>query len=187
MLQQLHGPGGHVWARSCLTRDSETGESVCRLSRCVNKLRRHQCSLTCQGVRDLLEHILLQEHKTGPQLQQGSSAWVKQFDQAHSSHPGAQRPPVAIGQPGSWADEYAQNSSLQPPLQGPSPATGAAWAEQYTASSAPGAAWAQEFTEAKVQVPHSIHCTRRHAHTLRRCQLCTVAVNSLWSSSAIYC
>ncbi|CAK0764733.1 hypothetical protein CVIRNUC_003188 [Coccomyxa viridis] len=90
-----------------------------------------------------------QEHKRGPQVQQGSSAWVQQFDQAHSSHPGAQRPPVATGQPGSWTDEYAQSSSLQPPLQGPSPATGAAWAEQYTASSAPGAAWAQEFTEAK--------------------------------------
>ena len=35
MLQQSHGPGGHVWARSCLTRDGDTGESVCRLSRCV--------------------------------------------------------------------------------------------------------------------------------------------------------
>ena len=107
-------------------------------------------AITCLGVRDLLKQMLLQEHNRGPQLQQGSSAWVKQFDQAHSSHPGAQRLPMATGQPGSWAEEYAQSSSLQPPLQGPLPATGAAWAEQYTASSAPGAAWAQEFTEAKV-------------------------------------
>ena len=93
---------------------------------------------------------MMQEQDRRSQLQQDPSPWVQQFDQAHGSQSGPQRPPLVSGRPGSWADEYAQRSSLQPPLQGPSPMKGAAWAEQYTASSAPGAAWAEEFTEAKV-------------------------------------
>ena len=90
----------------------------------------------------------MQEHFRGqPQQQSSSSLWAEQFHEAQ----GNQRPPLFGGQPGHWAEEYAQHGSSS--IQGrPGQTPGNAWAEQFSSREVRGAAWAQEFNKVEVRI-----------------------------------